>query len=434
MSGNNINKIYIDEKQILAHDKIDSFVFAKTPSQKYEDWGNFWDSDKSQRMFFAKIYSIKKLITKRIETIEKLINEASCELEKLLLSDEKIEEINNKIEDFNKIEQVSEIKLSKLMKSRNKILNILDSKEIIQYKNTFNKVIDKEDLIKEKVLYLIKFYNKYYTDKRNNIEYKMKKIKVEVDEYEDLDKAGILWFEEYKEWKKTESNIELNNNQIKIKQQTFKLKNNKLTEVNEVIKILIDKIKNIEDEEENILYKTRVIEEKIKELSNKQSKYRENLYYLEKIKTLKQKNQDIMSNLEEAKIKDENNDFDIYIMSISEYDEKFLDLRKRYIMEYKKITEQINEKSQEVIKNKKIYDLFKKNFDELEKILIEVKGYIDKEKLSACPVCHTPFDDVGILLGKINLNEQSKHCKRLYDKYKLSLEAEQAELKKKKYL
>ncbi|MFH5917384.1 hypothetical protein, partial [Clostridium perfringens] len=262
----------------------------------------------------------------------------------------------------------------------------------------------------------------------------MKKIKVEVDEYEDLDKAGILWFEEYKEWKKTESNIELNNNQIKIKQQTFKLKNNKLTEVNEVIKILIDKIKNIEDEEENILYKTRVIEEKIKELSNKQSKYRENLYYLEKIKTLKQKNQDIMSNLEEAKIKDENNDFDIYIMSISEYDEKFLDLRKRYIMEYKKITEQINEKSQEVIKNKKIYDLFKKNFDELEKILIEVKGYIDKEKLSACPVCHTPFDDVGILLGKINLNEQSKHCKRLYDKYKLSLEAEQAELKKKKIL
>ncbi|HHD2808841.1 TPA: hypothetical protein ACOTG7_003654, partial [Clostridium perfringens] len=96
--------------------------------------------------------------------------------------------------------------------------------------------------------------------------------------------------------------------------------------------------------------------------------------------------------------------------------------------------EQINEKSQEVIKNKKIYDLFKKNFDELEKILIEVKGYIDKEKLSACPVCHTPFDDVGILLGKINLNEQSKHCKRLYDKYKLSLEAEQAELKKKKIL
>ncbi len=180
LSGNNINKIYIDEKQILAHDKIDSFVFAKTPSQKYEDWGNFWDSDKSQRMFFAKIYSIKKLITKRIETIEKLINEASCELEKLLLSDEKIEEINNKIEDFNKIEQVSEIKLSKLMKSRNKILNILDSKEIIQYKNTFNKVIDKEDLIKEKVLYLIKFYNKYYTDKRNNIEYKMKKLKLKL--------------------------------------------------------------------------------------------------------------------------------------------------------------------------------------------------------------------------------------------------------------
>lgn len=434
LSGKNTDKIYIDEKQILAHDKIDSFIFAKSPSQKYEDWGNFWDSDKSQRMLFGKIYSIKKLITKRIETIEKSINESSEELEKLLLSDEKMEEINNKIEDFNKIEQVSEIELSKLIKNENQILNTLDSKEIRQYKNTFNKVIDTEDLIKEKALYLIKFYNNYYTEKRKNIEYKIKKIKVQVDEYEDLDKAGILWFEEYTEWKKTESNIKLNNNQIKIKQQTFKLKNDKLTEVNEVIKILIGKIKNIEDKEENIIYITRVIEEKIKKLSNKQSKYIENLNYLDKIKTLKQKNQDIISNLEVAKIKNENNNFDIYIMSISEYDEKFLDLRKRYIVEYKKITEQINKKYQEVIKNKEIYDLFKKNFDELEKILIEVKGYIDKEKLSECPVCHTPFDNVGILLGKINLNEQSKNCKRLYDEYKLSLEAEQAELEKKKIL
>lgn len=434
LSGKNTDEIYIDEKQILAHDKIDSFVFAKSPSQKYEDWGNFWDSDKSQRMLFGKIYSIKKLITKRIETIEKSINEASEELEKLLLSDEKIEEINNKIEDFNKIEQVSEIELSKLIKNKNQIFNTLDSKETMQYKNTFSKVIDTEDLIKEKALYLIKFYNDYYTEKRKNIEYEIKKIKVQVDEYEDLDKAGILWFEQYTEWKKTESNIKLNNSQIKIKQQTFKLKNDKLTEVNKVIKILIDRIKNIEDKEENILYKTRVIEEKIKELSNKQSKYIENLDCLDKVKTLKQRNQDIISNLEVAKIKNENNDFDIYIMSISEYDEKFLDLRKRYTVEYKKITEQINKKSQEVIKNKEIYDLFKKNFDELEKILIEVKGYIDKEKLSECPVCHTPFDDVGILLGKINLNEQSNNCKKLYDEYKLSLEAEQAELEKKKIL
>lgn len=434
LSGENIDNIYIEEKQILAHDKIDSFVFAKSPSQKYEDWGNFWDSDKSQRMLFGKIYSIKKLITKKIETIEKSIDEANEELEKLLLSDEKVEEINHKIEDFNKIKQLSEIELSKLIKNQNQILNILDSKEIMQYKNTLNKAIDIEHLTREKALYLLKFYNNYYTEKRKNIECKIKKIKVQVDEYEDLNEAGILWFEEYKEWKKTESNIKLNNNQIKIKQQTFKLKNDKLIEVNEGIRILTCKIRSIEEKEKKIIYKARLIEEKIKELSNKQSKYIENLNYLEKNKILKQKNQDIISNLELAKIKNKNNDFDIHIMSISEYDEKFLDLRKKYIVEYKKVIEQINKKSQAVIKNKEIYNLFKKNFDELEKILIEVKGYIDKENLSKCPVCHTPFDDVGILLGKINLNEQSNNCKRLYDEYKLSLETEQAELEKKKIL
>lgn len=434
LSGKNKDRIHIVDKQILPHDKIDGFVFAKSPSDKYEEWGNFWDSDRSQRMLFDKVYSIKKLIAKRIETIEKTIEEAVEELERLSLSDEKVKEINNKIEEFNKIKQVSEIELSKIIKNQNQILNALDSKEIIKYKNTFNKVIDTEDLIKEKASYLIEFYKNYYTEKKTTIEDKIKKIRAQIDEYEDLDKAGFLWFEEYKEWKKTESNIKLNNNQIKIKQQNFKLKNDKLNEVNELIKSLKGKIKSLEDKEENILYKTKVIEPKIKDLSNKKSKYKEKLNYLDKVKNLKQKNQGIINNLEEAKIKNENDDFDIYIMSISEHDEKFLDLRKRYIEEYKKIEEQINKKSQEVIENKKIYELCKKNFNELGKILIEVKAYIEKEKLSDCPVCHTPFNDVGILLEKINLNEQSNSCKRLYDKYKLSLEVEYAELEKKKAL
>ena len=434
LSGKNKDKIYIDEKQILPHDKIDSFVFAKTPSQKYEEWGNFWDGDKSQRMLFNKVYSIKKLISKKTETIEESIKDAVGELKKLSLSDEKIDEINSKIEEFNKIEQVSEIELSKIIKKQNQILNVLDSNELIQYKNTFNKLANTEDLIKEKVLYLIEFYNKYYTENKRAIEDKITKLKEQIDKYEDLDKAGLLWFQEYNEWKKTESNIKLNNNQIKIKQQNFKLKNDKLNEVNELIKSLKGKIKSLEDKEETILYRTKIIEQKIKELPNKKLTYTEKLNHLDKVNILKQKNQDIINNLEEAKIKNENDDFDIYIMSISEHDEKFLDLRKTYIEEYKKIKEQINRKSQEVIENKKIYDSCKKNFDELDNILIEVKGYIDKEKLSDCPVCHTPFNTVEKLLGKINLNEQSNNCKRLYDKYKLSLEVEQAELEKKKIL
>lgn len=434
LSGKNKDKIYIDEKQILPHDKIDSFVFAKSPSQKYEEWGNFWDGDKSQRMLFDKVYSIKKLIAKKTETIEESIKDAVNELKKLSLSDEKIYEINSKIEEFNKIEQVSEIELSKVIKKQNQILNALESKELVQYKNTFNKFADTEDLIKEKALYLIEFYNNYYTEKKKTIEDKITKLKEKIDKYQDLDKAGLLWFQEYNEWKKTEYNIKLNNNQIKIKQQNFKLKTNKLNEVNELIKSLKGKIKSFEDKEETILYNTKIIDQKIKELPNKKLTYTEKLKYLDEVNILKQKNQDIINNLEEAKVKNGNDNFDIYVMSISEHDEKFLDLRKKYIEEYKKIEEQINKKSQEVSENKKIYESCKKNFDELEKILIEVKGYIDKEKITDCPVCHTPFYTVEKLLGEINLNEQSNNCKKLYDKYKLSLEIEQSELEKKKIL
>ena len=106
LNGKKNEKNYILDKQILPHDKIDSFIFANSPSGKYEEWGNFWDSDRSQRNLFNKVYSIKKLIAKRIEIIERSIEEDTEKLEKLVLSDEKVNEINNKIEVFNKTSYV----------------------------------------------------------------------------------------------------------------------------------------------------------------------------------------------------------------------------------------------------------------------------------------------------------------------------------------
>lgn len=60
--ANGIYKEMLNEKQILPHSKIDNFVYATKPADMYEEWGNFWDPDNSQREIlnlyvkFIKIY------------------------------------------------------------------------------------------------------------------------------------------------------------------------------------------------------------------------------------------------------------------------------------------------------------------------------------------------------------------------------------------
>ncbi|MBV4438458.1 AAA family ATPase, partial [Clostridium tyrobutyricum] len=427
-------KMNIVNKQILPHDKIDSFIYAKSPSEKYEEWGNFWDIDGSQRKLFDKVYSVKRLITKRIESLEESYNKAIDDLKQLTVSDEKINEINNKIKEFNRTEEISKVKLKKLIKDENKITNVPTVSEIKKYKSRVNKMADTEILNREKIVYLIKFYKDYYSQKKTKLDTKIKNVKAQLDKYKDLNVVGDIWFEEYNQWRQLDSNLKLNNQQLKIKLESLNAKNEELGNICKKMEKCKESIEALNNEEQKFLCESKVIEKVIEELSDKQSKRKVNIDTLEKLNILKKQNKNKISNLEEAKIKDEKDDFDIHLISISEDDKKFLEFRKIYIDKYKNIIEEISKKSEAADKEKKIYNSCKNNFDELQKILIQVKGYIEKEKLSSCPVCHTPFNKVEILLSKINLDEQSYNCKKLYDKYQFSLSDKEKSLTKKKEL
>ncbi len=65
------NKKLVATEQILPHSKIDGFVQAKKPEDKFEEWGKIWDSDGKQRKIFNQIYQLKKICKNKLELIEK---------------------------------------------------------------------------------------------------------------------------------------------------------------------------------------------------------------------------------------------------------------------------------------------------------------------------------------------------------------------------
>jgi len=427
-------KMNIMDKQILPHNKIDSFIYANSPSEKYEEWGNFWDSDGSQRKLFTKVYRVKKLITKRIDSLQELREEAIEELKKLTVSYEKIKEINNKINEFNTTEPMCGVKLKEVIKKENEIINIPDGSEIKEYKNKVNKIIDIENLNRDKLIYILHFYKDNYTQKEVDLNNKIKKIRDQLDKYKELNVAGDTWFEEYNQWKQLSSDLKLINQQLKFKLASLDNKNKDLDNINEQIKKWKTSIKYLEVKENYFLSKAKGIEKIIKEISNNKYTEKVNNNTLEKLNILKKQNQNKINNLEEAKLKNEKEDLDIHITSVSEDDEKFLNLKKIYIDKYKNLENEIKSKSETANKGKDLYISYKKNFDELQDILIQAKGYIEKENLNNCPVCHTPFKNVELLLSKINLDEQSNNCKKLYDDYQLRLSEKEKTLNEKKEL
>ncbi|OCB00113.1 AAA family ATPase [Clostridium beijerinckii] len=427
-------KMNIIDKQILPHNKIDSFIHAKSPSEKYEEWGNFWDNDGSQRKLFSKVYNVKKLISKKIDLLKEAREEAIEELKELTVSDDKIKEINDKINEINTIEPICEIILKEVIKNENEIINIPDGSEIKEYKNSINKIVDIENLNRDKLTYLLNFYKDNYNQKEVDLNTKIKKISDQIEKYKDLNVAGDVWFEEYNKWKQLSTDLKLIDQQLKFKLISLDKKNKDLDNINEQIKKFEASLKYLDDKEDYFLSKARSIKNIIKEISDNKDNQKLNNDNLEKLISLKKQNQNKISNFEEAKIKNEKEDFDIHIISVSENDEKFIELKKIYIDKYNHIKNELKNKSKIANKEKELYISSKKNFDELQNILIQVKGYIEKENLNNCPVCHAPFKNVEVLLSKINLDEQGDNCKQLYDNYQLRLSEEEKSLNEKKDL
>lgn len=405
----------IDYKQILPHSKIDGFVYAKSPEKKYEEWGSFWDLDGSQRELFNKVYKINKLTDRKIEQLMDKKTQTKEELDKLLISEDKINYINKNIGIFNKESIIEDIHLSPITKNRKNMLVLPYKNDIESLKNLLNIRIDNETLNEKKVRYLITFHNQYYNEKNMELNKQYKEIRKDLEYNKELFDAGKEWFDEYFLWNKIIDDLEIKYKSINIKELNLESQNKELEKNNEELKgyfikrkILIDNSNYFREQSNRIYNSIHNISSMTKLKENKEE-------ILTKLVLDKTRYENQISIWEESVVNDNQDEF----LICEEKDDDiqydlYLKIKKSYKLNLKNINFMIDKKNREIKKEEGLYKSSLKSYNKLEDISIKVKNYIEENNLTMCPICKTQFNHVDVLLSLINIDEQSRFCEEIY--------------------
>ena len=79
---------------ILPHNKIDGFISATSPTDKYDYWGSYWDATKSERKIFDFLFKSKKEAENKVNNLQIEIKKNEDEINEICLTPEKIGIIN----------------------------------------------------------------------------------------------------------------------------------------------------------------------------------------------------------------------------------------------------------------------------------------------------------------------------------------------------
>ncbi len=435
-----------EENQILPHSKIESFVLAKSPSEKFKNWCAVWDRDNKFTGNLQKIYFLKKNIEDEQEIVEKQIESLNNELEKIKVDETLIKNFNESIrkvnEYFDENEQLPYIILNEKLftfPSIGLILNKINDVgklgiEIEEHKSIIKRILEDYDVIYKKftekndiqknILELKNFKEKLLEFKNSIIEFN--KSYPIFSFYNEINTLGEDWYEDVIENKKIKHKIDENKklfkeydnqlvNVIKQKNDFIKEKNSFINNF-EKIKIDFDLI----EYEYNIFEQSKIFDNKLKDK-----------IILEEKKQI---------NIEKEKI-DLNEKYNEICDNLIKEDVIFLDKIKIFIKtndlnyDVDKLIDLMNKEIQ--IKNqlehsRKEYNEFILNADILEKNILEIRNYIENNDINDCPVCKTPFQNKKNLVDKIDVDFFSLN-KRLaienLNKEELSLELILSEIK-----
>ncbi|NFR57193.1 hypothetical protein FDF44_05275 [Clostridium botulinum] len=441
-------KNILGEKQILPHSKIDSFVYATKPVDKYEEWGEFWDPDGNERSLFNSIYILKKQCEKKIEYLEKEILENDNELNKLKIDDETMNYINHKIEVYNnmypfienKISKIEKIKgqtiilpkdkeisyqKSELISAQDRMMSLLDKLNFISNNNTKYQEIIVENLLIEKTK---KRWEKIINDckeKENLIKEKdtyVENRKVFEEDFKNITKlnsANKQWFEKYLWHSNIINKISETSKQIELERQQLSILKNKkdnLLSMNQsnlkkrdTLKINREEFINYGNEInyrfENIKYHEKVIrdlEAKILDINNVDKTYKSEIDELNN-SILK------MDELEKSLV--------VKWTNIKISSQTIIDLKNIFEEDFKYIDAEIQEQKVIISNRHKRYKKSQEALNDLESIIIKIKDYINTKGLSICPICKAKYDESSILLSRINLSIQQEFTQKLYDEW-----------------
>lgn len=435
----------LSEKQILPHNKIDSFVYATNPSDKYNEWGEFWDPEGKERKIFKTIYKIKKQCEIKIASLEKEMIENEKSLDSLILDEAIIEELNDKIQRYNimsplkkqKIDIIEKVEYARLILPKKDQL-IFFKKELISTKDNLNLDISKlkflannflvnsrNRLEEDRLIKLIKKWKKIIEYCKQKEEYKNKyNYMIGVKQETDINVKDILqvyncgneWMNKYQYYNNMNENIKSISKQIKVLNEKNKYytekfeddlkKISKLSSIYEELTLKKEKLISAVEIRNRLEDKIELLKREIIKLDNKEKKlqiiindeYNEiNIFedFCEKVNDVKNyRNPDILS-IE-------------LLNTIGEY------VDKSYLNEYKALQIEKSNQKELILNLEKKYTQSQEALNNLQSILVNVKNYISENMMSTCPVCAAEYNETDILLSKINSTVQQEYSQKIY--------------------
>lgn len=421
------------DKLVLPHSKIDGFIYATNPNAKYEQWGDFWDPTKTERKRFDSIFKVKKECENILNNKIKEKEEKQKELDKSILKEKDINEINYIIEKYNELNKVKKInkieykdnklimfKRDELIKLKEIDLKEIDIKSIERgryntlYENYNDFILNKNKLEEiEKEINIIKVKNESYKIKMNLNKEKamLEKYSLDINEktlkLQEIKLKGIDWFNKILEYKEMVSSYKDLNNIVQIKHKSileYSKNINLLKKENELLDEKINTyktiIRNIED---------NIKDKYIKLISDKKNYGKLEIEIHDITKQISDMNEKIIK-LKQGIFDLENEDLIIRNKTTIDEIKYILDdeLYEKYDNEIKIINNLIFETEKRYNNNNEIYIENKTKSEFMLNLKSEFEKYIIENELKDCPLCNTKFGDLEKLVKNINLYNTQK--------------------------
>lgn len=411
-----INFSDFSTKSILGQDKIDSFLRSVSPKDRYDTLTNFWDEENDSELFKS-ILGLYSESEKQLKQVKEDLEEITQEIQRLVIRPSFILEINNLVEEFNKVKLIG-LSLPELNTNNNKLfINVL-----IETNTKLASVIQD---IEKKLLssqYLVANFDAYNDNKNKiiNIKENIKVIKDILNKFNKREEESISLnsvvyeaynlFEKYRDIKKV---IKLYSSSVRIQQ---KIKD--FEEENTAIVKEISTLNNKKTQQEHLLNETKDGLENLKKSKNDIEKLYSKLdSNLEGYFTISRKKSHLSKRLLILKDmisirQDEMKEYKKQILTLKSYRRYEVKSILNIDIGNEKITKLVGEisKGYKFIQQKELelkeldleYNRFGNLNEQINTIYKVGKKFIEESRTTSCPLCKKEYDDFETLIRNVD--------------------------------
>lgn len=416
---------------ILPHAKIDNFISAKKPDERYEEWFQSAPELREERNKFEKINREVADGRRKIEDTHKEICELEKKKKRLESTSESFKTVQKLIEKFNKSSVININTNLSTEYDYNELLNDIQ-KTKRQYENKLNRM-------SEEVLLIESFENeglKNCKERFYNNEmmlHQIQQLKRNIEKKEKLLEIQRKYLNEEKIYKGVLEKIAPYNSIVEIGKDRLIIEAQKCKKVDDEVDCLSNYLKNVQETLEKLHKEIFCIEKEIQKNNNLLKIKEEALNRadkLDKLKSIKkeeekelEKNKRDIVNCDEKILKYKNKIEELQLKSIPR---QIQDWNSAVIMELgsflkKELFEKVDDLNREYQDVERRILFENQNSTKVEKILLAIKEngikYQELHKENCeCPLCHSKFKSCDDLYKEITDNVYD------FQGYKKSLE------------